>query len=97
MLNKVMKKNLYKLILPFFLLFLSSCDKEEVEFNFSNEQNAIGYKWKIYDFDAQIYSVNSQMTYIIKSVSNRYFKLRFLDFYNNEGEKGFPSFEIQEL
>ena len=64
---------------------------------FSNEQNAIGYKWKIYDFDAQIYSVNSQMTYIIKSVSNRYFKLRFLDFYNNEGEKGFPSFEIQEL
>jgi len=66
-------------------------------YTFSNEQNTIGYKWKIYDFDAQIYLVNSQMTYIIKSVSNRYFKLRFLDFYNNEGEKGFPSFEIQEL
>ena len=52
MLNKVMKKNLYKLILPFFLLFLSSCDKEEVEFNFSNEQNAVfdAFEW---DFSKQ--------------------------------------------
>ena len=48
MLNKVMKKNLYKLI----LLFLSSCDKEEVEFNFSNEQNAVfdAFEW---DFSKQ--------------------------------------------
>ena len=29
--------------------------------------------------------------------SNRYFKLRFTDFYNSSGVKGYPTFEIQEL
>ena len=52
MLNKIMKKNIYKLILPFFLLILSSCDQQEVEFDFSNEQIAVfdAFEW---DFSKQ--------------------------------------------
>ena len=64
---------------------------------FSNNQNEIGFEWKTYNFEEQIYTVDSKITYIIKSTSNRYFKLRFIDFYNDNGEKGYPSFEIQEL
>ena len=52
MLNKIMKKNIYKLILPFFLLILSSCDQQELEFDFSNEQIAVfdAFEW---DFSKQ--------------------------------------------
>ena len=29
--------------------------------------------------------------------NDKYYKLHFIDFYNNLGEKGYPKFEIQEL
>ena len=66
-------------------------------YTFSNNQDEIGYKWKTFNFDSQIYTVNSHITYVIKDQLSRYFKLRFLDFYNEDGEKGAPTFEIQEL
>ena len=67
------------------------------QYVFVNTQNEIGYSWKSYNFESQIYTVNSDITYIISDVSNRYFKLHFTDFYNSYGEKGAPNFEIQEL
>lgn len=66
-------------------------------YSFSSNQNYIGYAWKTYDMESNSYITNSDTTYIIKSVSNRYFKLRFVDFYNSLGERGYPNFEIQEL
>ena len=66
-------------------------------YHFSQYQNSIGYNWKIFDFENQGYSIRSDITYIIKDVSNRYFKMHFIDFYNDLGEKGYPKFEIQEL
>jgi len=67
------------------------------KYNFSNKQDKIGYNWKKFNFDTQNYTVDKDITYIIKSVSNKYFKLHFTDFYNSYGEKGCPNFEIQEL
>ena len=67
------------------------------QYNFSNSQDKIGYDWKMYDFDTQSYTVDLDITYIIKDVSERYFKLHFIDFYNTYGQKGCPTFEIQEL
>ena len=66
-------------------------------YSFSNHQNEIGYNWKIYNFDSQSYTVKTDITYIVKDISNRYFKMHFIDFYNDDGEKGYPKFEIQEL
>ena len=66
-------------------------------YEFSNNQNIIGYDWKTFDFESQTYTVNAQITYIIKNNINQYFKLHFIDFYNEDGEKGHPQFEIQEL
>jgi len=66
-------------------------------FLFSNDCNIIGYDWKEYSFDSGAFTINSLITYIIKDRQERYFKLRFLDFYNDIGEKGYPKFEIQEL
>ena len=66
-------------------------------YDFSNHQDEIGYNWKVFDFETQTYTVQTEITYIIKDVSNRYFKLHFIDFYDECGEKGSPKFEVQEL
>ena len=65
--------------------------------DFQNNANVIGYQWKKYDFTAGIYEVNTQYTYIIRDTEGYYYKLRFVGFYNNLGEKGYPQFESQKL
>ena len=65
--------------------------------NFSNKKNIIGYNWKYFDFVTQTYTVKTYITYIIKNSSSEYYKMRFIDFYNDVGEKGFPKIEIQKL
>ena len=67
------------------------------EFSFNDDRDAIGFDWKEYDFNAGSYTVNSNTNYIIKDKQQKYFKLRFIDFYNSDGDKGYPTFEIQEL
>lgn len=65
--------------------------------NFPDRINVIGYDWKTYDFDHGNYTVNSSRTFVVKTVNGRYFKLRFIDFYDDNGIKGAPKFELQEL
>lgn len=67
------------------------------QYSFTNNQNDIGFNWKEYNFESQIYTVNSGINYIISDISGRYFKLHFTDFYNSYGQKGCPTFEVQEL
>lgn len=64
--------------------------------NFTNHRNAIGHEWKYYDFE-QGYVVFSDIIYIIKDTEGFYYKLHFIDFYNDEGEKGYPKFEFQKI
>ena len=64
---------------------------------FSSKKDKIGYNWKEYDLDNGQYTVFSNISYIVKTQENRFFKLRFIDFYNNLGETGYPTFEVQEL
>lgn len=68
-----------------------------VNFKFSSDQNKIGYEWKYYDFDNAVYTVFSDFNYIIKDVHGYYYKMRFIGFYNNLGEKGYPTIEYQKL
>ncbi|MBK7172796.1 MAG: HmuY family protein [Bacteroidales bacterium] len=71
---------------------------ESVEgLQFSNQQDFIGYDWKYYDFDTGSYTVDLNKIYVIRDNKGFLYKLRFLGFYNNLGEKGFPSFEFQRL
>ena len=67
------------------------------EMTFLNTLDAIGYEWKSYDFESGAYTVNNDKTYIIRSNSGLYYKLRFIGFYNDTGEKGYPVFEHQPL
>lgn len=64
---------------------------------FKNRLNVIGFDWKVYDFDNGVYSVNSSRTFVIKTIEGKYYKLRFIDYYSDSGEKGAPKFEYKEL
>ena len=62
--------------------------------DFSTDRNAIGYDWKFFSLDSGIYEVLPDQVYIIKEIGGSYYKMRFVDFYNDQGEKGYPKFEI---
>lgn len=68
-----------------------------VEANFEDRLDVIGYDWKTYDFDNGNYIIGSNRTFVVKTINGRYFKMRFIDFYDDNGVKGAPKFELQEL
>jgi hypothetical protein len=61
----------------------------------TDSADVIGYDWKFYDLDAGQFTVFSHQNYIIRDQEGFYYKLHFVDFYNNQGEKGFPTMEVQ--
>ncbi len=71
------------------------------ELLFTRQNDRIGYNWKDVVGDVESgqvsYIVKPEWNYIIRSQSGFYFKMRFIGFYNNLGEKGFPTFEYQKL
>jgi hypothetical protein len=68
---------------------------------YSDTLDLIGYDWKDVVGDvssgAVVYEVKSERTYFIRNQHEFYFKLRFISFYNNAGEKGYPTIEFQRL
>tara|TARA_B100001287_G_scaffold256222_1_gene240931 strand:- start:2376 stop:3323 length:948 start_codon:yes stop_codon:yes gene_type:complete len=66
-------------------------------YNFSSNQDFIGYGWKNYNHSSGVFTIIENINYIIKDVNGFYFKMRFIDYYNESGEKGYPKFEIQKL
>lgn len=66
-------------------------------FLYTDAVNTIGYAWKDYDFDLALYTVYPQMVYLLRTSQGVYWKLHFIDFYTQNGEKGAPMFEFQEL
>ena len=65
--------------------------------NFNERTDNIGYNWKYYDFDAAYYITLPEQNYIVRSQSQKMYKLHFLDWYSDQGEKGTASFEYAEL
>jgi hypothetical protein len=67
----------------------------------SFNRDVIGYDWKKVNGDVTAgdvtYTARPEMVFIIKNTRGFYFKLRFIDFYNNLGQKGYPTFEYQKL
>ena len=71
--------------------------EDALDYQYSQISNVIGYDWKSYDLETGNFTVDDSKTYIIKHITGKYYKLRFIDFYNSLGVKGYPTFEFQEL
>lgn len=59
--------------------------------------DVIGFSWKYYDLNSNTYVIRPEKTYFLKYKDGRLFKLHFIGFYNDKGEKGTPTFEFIEL
>lgn len=67
-------------------------------YNFCNEQDIIGQNWKLLpNQNNPYYFMNESKKYIIHALNDNYYKLRFVNYYNEDGEKGYPVFEYEEL
>lgn len=69
-------------------------------FNYSNKKDIIGFDWKTFDFENSAtsnYEIVPDLYYIIQNRNDNFYKLRFINFYNLQGEKGHPNFEFKKL
>ncbi len=58
-------------------------------------RNVLGYNWKT--FTGNGYEVDSDQLFVIQDREGFFYKLRFIDFYDEAGNKGAPTFEFQQL
>ena len=77
----------------FFNITLSDTAKYE----FRSKADIIGYSWKYYNFDDGLYTIVPDKNYIIKDQDGFYYKLRFISFYDNLGNKGAMTYEVKRL
>lgn len=66
-------------------------------YTFSSDADAIGYDWKVYNLNEGSYAIRTKITYIIRDRKGFYWKLHFLDFYDEHGERGTPTYEFQKI
>lgn len=64
---------------------------EVQQLSLSYQLNAIGYNWKT--FNGSGYLIDTEKNFIVQDQKGLYYNLRFIDFYNEQGEKGCPKFE----
>jgi hypothetical protein len=74
---------------------ISAADTAMVEW--TDQPDVIGYDWKTYSFETATYIVNSERTWLIRNARGFYYKLRFIGFYDENGNVGVPNFEFRLL
>ncbi|MCO6494561.1 MAG: HmuY family protein [Bacteroidetes bacterium] len=68
------------------------------QLSFTKNQDIIGYAWKSFDYTVSFsYSINPKTVFIVKNNKGDYYKIRFLDFYNDNRQSGYPKFEVQKI
>ena len=71
---------------------------DTARFDFSEDIDVIGFDWKTFYFGPpERFITNSDQLYLLRDTEGYFYKLRFLDFYNEEGLKGFPQIEFALL
>lgn len=72
-----------------------------LELDYSTKLDTIGHLWKDVTVDTEtnesFYECDTNLIHLIRTWDDKYFKLRFLDFYNADGIRGYISIEHQQL
>ena len=77
--------------------FMDMSRDDIADLEFTSQADVIGYDWKYYNFDAGVYTIVPDMSYVIRDRNGFFYKLRFVDFYSDKGVKGYPTFEFVRL
>lgn len=70
---------------------------DTLNYEFTDYADEIGYDWKIRNSADNSFTIDENKSYILKNKNGLFYKIRFIDFYNSTGSKGYPKFEIQKL
>jgi hypothetical protein len=70
---------------------------DTIDLELTSRADVISYDWKYYNFNEGVYTIVPEFKYLIRDRDGFYYKLRFIDFYNDTGEKGYPKFEYIRL
>jgi hypothetical protein len=65
----------------------------DAAYEYSDKIDAIGHAWKSYSGGA--YQVPENKIYVLKYDDGKMYKLKFLNFYNENSTQGFPQFQYQ--
>lgn len=60
----------------------------------TNTSNEVGYNWKEYSINNSLYTVDKSKNWLLKDQNEEYFKFRFINYYNTNGESGYPTLEF---
>lgn len=93
MINHTMTEVAKDSITSFAEIQYSDIDK----YNFSKMPGYIGHEWKNFELNGEVYTAKDYMNYIFKDIYGFYWKFRFIDFYNDDKQRGYPKFEFQKL
>lgn len=63
----------------------------------THHRDAIGWNWKKHVLSEMKYYVNPKKVYVVRDRNDYYWKLHFIDYYDQEGNSGSPSFEYERL
>ncbi len=64
---------------------------------YSPNVDAIGYEWKTINFTTYTYDIVADNYFLVKINTDEIYKVRFLDFYDSNAEKGHIIFQFQLL
>lgn len=70
---------------------------DTARYKLDSRRDLIGYDWKSFNLNANLYSVNTNLSYLVKDSRGFYYKLHFIDFVNSSGMPGYPKFEYKQL
>lgn len=70
---------------------------DTANYTFTNYWDEIGYDWKIRNSQDNSFTIDANKSFIVRATDGLFYKVRFIDFYNSVGVKGYPKFEIQKL
>jgi len=66
-------------------------------YELTSQRDIIGYHWKEVNINNAEYTVLPERVYLVKDQESRLWKIHFVNFYSNNGQKGKPQFEFQRL
>lgn len=65
--------------------------------SFISNKNTIGFDWKTFTLTTNVFTIDPIVCFIIQDSKGFFYKLHFIDFYNQSGIKGSPKFEFKKL
>jgi len=75
-----------------------SCNVAHMNFySFYSEADIIGYDWKYYVINDSHYYMTKDLYYIVEDKNGFYYRLKMVDYYDQQGNKGTVTFQYQRM